>query len=76
MPDEQLPGGDGLPFPGQDWWLDTSRIRAELGYREVADEDDAIRATIAWQRNHPNSEGASSPADYATEDAFLATLDR
>jgi nucleoside-diphosphate-sugar epimerase len=70
VPDEQLPGGDDLPFLGQDWWLDTSRIRAELGYREVTDEDDAVRATLAWQRDHP------SPVDYATEDAFLATLDR
>jgi nucleoside-diphosphate-sugar epimerase len=74
VPDEQLPGGDGQPFPGQDWWLDTSRIRAELGYREVADEDDAIRATIAWQRDHPNPTGNPSPSDYASEDAFLAKL--
>jgi nucleoside-diphosphate-sugar epimerase len=72
--DEQLPGGDGHPFPAQDWWLDTSRIRAELGYREVADEDDAIRATIAWQRDHPDPTVNPSPIDYATEDAFLAKL--
>jgi nucleoside-diphosphate-sugar epimerase len=76
VPDEQIPGGDGLPFPGQDWWLDTSRIRAELGYREVADEDEAIRATIGWQRDHPNGPGMPSPWDYAKEDALLATLER
>jgi nucleoside-diphosphate-sugar epimerase len=71
VPDESLPGGDGLPWPGQDWLLDTSRIRTELGYREVTDEDDAIRATIQWQRSHPNP---AAQLDYAAEDAFLATL--
>ena len=71
-PDELLPGGDGLPWPGQDWLLDTTRIRAELGYREVAGERDAIRATIDWQRAHPNPRVDAGQFDYAAEDAFVA----
>ena len=34
----------------QHWVLDTTRIRDELGYREVVSTDDAIRATLEWER--------------------------
>ena len=70
-PDELIPGGDGLPWPGQDWLLDTTRIRAELGYREVADENEAIRATIEWQHANPNPRLDVTQFDYAAEDAFV-----
>ena len=71
-PDELLPSGDGLPWPGQDWLLDTTRIRTELGYREIADESEAICATIAWQRAHPNPRLGAAQFDCTAEDAFAA----
>jgi nucleoside-diphosphate-sugar epimerase len=72
VPDEMTPHGDGLPWPGQDWLLDTRRIRAELGFCEVSDYEDGIRATIAWQRAHPNPAYDPRP-EYSVEDRLLAT---
>ena len=46
---------------------DTTRIRSELGYREPVARKDAIRRTIAWEREHPPQ---VNPArfDYDAED--------
>ena len=57
-PDESIPGGDGLPWPGQDWVLDTNRIRTQLGYAEHANEADAIR-TAGGERFHFSGRGAA-----------------
>jgi nucleoside-diphosphate-sugar epimerase len=60
-----------MPVPfntEQDLVVDTSRIRAELGFREIADPDEALRQTVAWERDHL----PELPVDYATEDALLA----
>jgi nucleoside-diphosphate-sugar epimerase len=71
--DEDTPGGDGLPYPGQDWLLDTRRIRAEIGFCEVANYDQGIRATIEWQRQHANP--AYDPrSEYAVEDRLFERL--
>ncbi|HZY83496.1 MAG TPA: NAD-dependent epimerase/dehydratase family protein [Gemmataceae bacterium] len=67
-----VPGGR-LPVPfntAQDLVVDTARIRAELGYREVVDPDDALRETVAWERGHL----PEVPVDYAQEDGLLAGL--
>ena len=46
------------------------RIREELGYREPASRQDALRETIAWERaNPPNPE---PQFDYAAEDTALS----
>jgi nucleoside-diphosphate-sugar epimerase len=37
----------------QDYVVDSSRIRAELGYAERVDPDEALRRTIEWERTHP-----------------------
>ncbi len=51
--------------------IDSSRIRAELGYRELVVPLDALRRTIAWQRLHPPAAPADS-FDYEAEDrAFI-----
>jgi nucleoside-diphosphate-sugar epimerase len=60
----------------QDFVTDTSRIRAELGYAEVADPDDALQATIDWERANPVGPDNAPPwfedrFDYAAEDAAL-----
>jgi nucleoside-diphosphate-sugar epimerase len=69
--DERMPGGDGLPFPDQDWLLDTRRIRDELRFAEVSSYEFGIRATIDWQKSHPNLNLNPRDFDYAAEDAFL-----
>jgi nucleoside-diphosphate-sugar epimerase len=55
----------------QDYVVDSTRIREELGYDEIVDPDEAIRRTIEWERAHP---GPVDPArfDYAAEDAAIA----
>ncbi|MDQ3439890.1 MAG: NAD-dependent epimerase/dehydratase family protein, partial [Planctomycetota bacterium] len=74
-PDELIPGGDGLPWPGQDWLLDTTRIRAELGYQEMTAESEAIGATIEWQRTHPNPRMDPTRFDYEAEDGVVAGVE-
>jgi nucleoside-diphosphate-sugar epimerase len=52
----------------QDLCVDSTRIRTELGYREVADPEVALLETVAWERNQlPDME-----VDYGTEDKVLA----
>jgi nucleoside-diphosphate-sugar epimerase len=67
-----VPGGKvAVPFnTAQDLCVDTTRIRAELGYREVVDQDDALRETVAWELEHL----PELPVDYVQEDRLLAEL--
>ena len=37
----------------QDYVVDSSRIRAELGYTERTGADEALRRTIEWERANP-----------------------
>jgi hypothetical protein len=60
-----------MPVPfntAQDLTVDTTRIRAELGYREVVDPGDALRETVEWERDHL----PDVPVDYPQEDGLLA----
>src|SRR5262245_1344392 len=64
---------DKLPVPfntAQDLTVDTTRIRAELGYREVVDEDDALWETVGWERDHL----PELRVNYSQEDGLLANL--
>jgi nucleoside-diphosphate-sugar epimerase len=73
-------GGEIVPVPGgkmpvpfntaQDLSVDTTRIRAELGYREVIEGDDALQETVEWERKHL----PDLPVDYRQEDGLLADL--
>jgi nucleoside-diphosphate-sugar epimerase len=47
---------------------DTTRIRSELGYGEPVARDEAIRRTIAWEREHPPSMVDPAQFDYEAED--------
>ena len=49
-----------------------SGIRAELGYRESVEIDEAIRRTIAWELQNPPGTANPQQFDYAAEDAALA----
>jgi nucleoside-diphosphate-sugar epimerase len=48
--------------------MDTSRIRAELGFAESIERQDAIFRALAWQRAHPPGRMDPSEFDYAAEE--------
>jgi nucleoside-diphosphate-sugar epimerase len=56
----------------QDWITDSTRIRDELGYRELVAYDEGVRRTVEWHREHPDEKLAPTPQQYAEEDAILA----
>lgn len=56
----------------QELLVDTTRIRAELGYHEPVDLDEALRRAVAWERANPPKEIDARQFDYAAEDAVLA----
>ncbi|MGP0018102.1 MAG: NAD-dependent epimerase/dehydratase family protein [Candidatus Sulfotelmatobacter sp.] len=56
----------------QDWAASSARIRRELGYEEPVAIDDAIRRTIAWQRENSPAVEFLAQFDYAAEDAAVA----
>ena len=79
VPPEKLPTDWKLPVnTKQDWFIDSTRIRQELGYSEIISPEEALQRTIDWQRTHPPQEPDKFAApwllDYATEDAILAKL--
>jgi len=65
----------------QDYVVDSTRIRQELGYREIVDAGEAMRRTIVWERANPP--GPTHPHadfvdrfDYEAEDESLARIGR
>lgn len=65
----------GVKDPKQDLVLDTSRIRRELGYKEIVSPDEGLSQTVAWEREHPPENVDPQMFDYSTEDAILAKLE-
>ena len=62
----------------QHWFIDSSRIREELGYSEVISLDEALRRTVEWERKQPlleNSQTAPYLLGYAVEDEVMTKLD-
>jgi len=54
---------------------DTSRIRRELGYREVVDREEGLRRTLAWYADVPAPDAkAAGNLDYDAEDSALDAL--
>jgi nucleoside-diphosphate-sugar epimerase len=54
---------------------DTTRIRRELGYREVVSREDGIRRTLAWYAEAaPPDAKVAGNLDYEAEDAALVTI--
>jgi len=47
---------------------DTTGIRSELGYREPIAREEAIRQTVAWEREHPPVDIDPARFDYEAED--------
>ncbi len=55
----------------QDLTVDTSRIRQELGYREIVPPDEAMRRTVAWERANMPTHYPPDLFNYAAEDQAL-----
>lgn len=58
----------------QDLDLDSTKIRAELGYGELISRRDALARTVAWERDNPPRQIDLTQLDYAAEEAMLAAL--
>ncbi|HJR60349.1 MAG TPA: NAD-dependent epimerase/dehydratase family protein [Vicinamibacterales bacterium] len=72
MTDGALP--PELRAPGnaaQHWVADTTKIRRELGFTEVVPREQAIRATVEWERTNPPTGFTPHRFDYDAEDATL-----
>ena len=75
----ELLEGDALPehlraendYSG-DLVVDTTAIRAELGYAESLPADEAARRTVEWERAHPPAKIDAASFDYDAEDEALA----
>ena len=52
--------------------MDTTKIRRDLGFREVVPRRRALESTIQWDRDHPPGQIESAQFDYAAEDLILA----
>ena len=79
LPKTQMPATwNFLTNLDQHWVTDSTRIRAELGYTEIVALDEALRQTIAWEREHPPvstpPKGHSKLLNYSDEDAILEKL--
>jgi nucleoside-diphosphate-sugar epimerase len=71
LPTDETPPYLRVPVDNrQDWIVSSTRIREELGYRETVPREEALRRTIAWERQNPPT---LPPAvfDYAAEDVAL-----
>jgi nucleoside-diphosphate-sugar epimerase len=77
VPEDRLPEhlDWGLDME-QHWFVDTSRIRRELGYEEEVSREEALRRTVVWERELPPEKVDPTSFDYAAEDATLARLNR
>lgn len=57
--------------------MDISKIKQQLGYRDVVSVDEALAKTVAWYQQHPLAneceaeQNLGDPFDYAYEDAFI-----
>lgn len=76
-PAELLPESLRSPIDtAQDYAVDSSRIRTELGYAEPVDEREALRRTIEWDRTNPPADPKPDDFDYEAEDRVLARYRR
>ena len=78
LPAVQLPPSlrrEMLDFT-QQYEVDSSRMRHELGYSEIVPFDEALRRTIEWERSNPPEKILPEDFDYAAEDAALAKSGR
>ncbi len=71
LPSDQMPEHLRAPLAWeQDWLCDTTRIRAELGFNEMGDYENGLRAMVQWHRDHLKSIDPKE-FNYAAEDAAI-----
>jgi nucleoside-diphosphate-sugar epimerase len=70
-PEPSLPRSLNL---GQHLDVDASKIRRELGYKEINSRQDALARCIAWERTHPPKQADPALFDYAAEDVILSRV--
>jgi nucleoside-diphosphate-sugar epimerase len=58
----------------QDWVVDTSRIRHEVGYQDLESPFEGVRAAVTWLRAHPPEQLDRARFNYAAEDEALGRL--
>jgi len=75
LPRERTPKHLLLPGNAAQHVVATSaRIRAELGYKELVEIEEAMQRTVAWERRNPPSTINLQQFDYDAEDAALAQV--
>ena len=77
VPEDCLPAH--LRFEGdldQQWIVDDSRIRRELGYAENVPIEEWLQRAVAWERANPPERVDAAEFDYAAEDVALADVSR
>jgi nucleoside-diphosphate-sugar epimerase len=73
MPEDRLPKHLQHAYDfSQDWSLDSSRIREELGYQEITPTEVAMERTVEWEGANPPDKVDEAEFDYAAEDAAFA----
>ena len=68
------------PMVGQPWTshrvFDLSKIKTQLGYKDIVDPVEALKTVAVWLRDNPIGErgerGLQDPFDYAAEDRLIA----
>ena len=76
VPADLLPESQRMKHDfSQDYTVDSSRIRRELGYAETVSEVQGLQRTIDWERRNPPGAGFQRP-DYQVEDTTLDALRR
>ncbi len=72
VPDQLLPEHLHTPYNYQQHLLlDTTKIRRDLGYKEIVDFKEGLQKAIAWQIENPPEKFDPGRFDYAAEDAVL-----
>jgi nucleoside-diphosphate-sugar epimerase len=75
LADDRLP--DHLKanlYAPQDFIVDSSKIRRELGFAEPVSLEQGLELTIAWERENPPKYADQTISEYAIEDDILADL--
>ena len=73
LPNERLPQPLQHDIdPRQDWSVDSSKIRQELGYVESIPSDVAMQRTVEWERANLPPQIDSADYDYIAEDRIFA----
>jgi hypothetical protein len=77
VPEDRLPGHLRMGLnTDQHLVTDTRRIREELGFEEPVSRKEALKRTVAWERENPPEEIDPKMFDYEAEDAVLAEWER